>query len=95
MIQFGQRFGAPEAVERALRMARWEISVQMASGAVQGGRVRPAAEQTAAAFNAGMVLQGYAEAYHLTQGAEFLEAGRAGEFSGERPRPRRLLSHER
>jgi hypothetical protein len=76
MIDYGQRYGAPEAVDRAVRMARWEIAVQMPSGAVQGGSVRPRDQQTPAVFNTGMVLQGFTAAYRVTQDGAFMEAGR-------------------
>jgi hypothetical protein len=59
LIDYGRRF--PERADPAavLRMAQWEARVQMANGAVQGGQVCPPEKQTAAAFNTGMVLDGW------------------------------------
>ncbi|MFQ5728831.1 MAG: hypothetical protein ACE5GN_00530, partial [Waddliaceae bacterium] len=57
-------------------MAKWEIEIQMPSGAVQGGTVCPPEKQTAAAFNTGMVLEGWSAAYRESGDAAYLEAGR-------------------
>src|SRR6185312_14521996 len=59
LIDYGRRF--PERADPAavMRMAQWEARVQMANGAVQGGQVCPPERQTAAAFNTGMVLDGW------------------------------------
>jgi len=57
-------------------MADWEISVQMPSGAVQGGTVCAPERQVAAVFNTGMVLQGFSAAYRATGELRFLESGR-------------------
>lgn len=76
MLDYGQRYGSPEAVDRALRMARWEIAVQMPSGAVQGGMLRAPEQQTPAVFNTGMVLQGYTAAYRVANDDSFLQAAR-------------------
>ena len=62
--------------DAAIRMARWEIAVQMSSGAVQGGPVCPPSRQRAAAFNTGMVLDGWCSVFEATGEREFLEAGR-------------------
>jgi hypothetical protein len=59
LLEYAQRYGDGAVRERALRMARWEIAVQMPSGAVQGGPVCPPERQVPAVFNTGMVLQGY------------------------------------
>jgi len=48
----------------------------MGSGAVQGGPVCPPNEQTPAAFNTGMVLDGWCSAYALTQEPNVLAAAR-------------------
>jgi len=76
LLEFAQREGDEEVREHALCMARWEIKVQMASGAVQGGPVCPPEQQTPAAFNTGMVLQGWSAAYRATGDRAFLAAGR-------------------
>jgi hypothetical protein len=76
LLDLAERTGSDEMRERALRMARWEIEVQMPSGAVQGGTVCRPDRQTAAVFNTGMVLQGYTAAYRASGEARFLDAGR-------------------
>lgn len=60
----------------AMRMVNWEIDVQMPSGAVQGGPVCLPQHQTAAAFNTGMVLDGWCSAYHYAGEPRLLEAAR-------------------
>lgn len=59
LLAYSRRYRAPDARDAAQRMARWECAVQMANGAVQGGPVCPPERQTAAAFNTGMVLDGW------------------------------------
>ena len=81
LLQFAEQYGDAAARERALRMARWEIDVQMASGAVQAGTLVPPERQVAAIFNTGMVLDGWASAYAATGDARYAEAGdRAADF---------------
>lgn len=64
----------PEARERALRMADWEIEVQLPSGAVRSGvlgtRVAPAV------FNTGQVLFGWTAAYQATGEERYAQAAR-------------------
>lgn len=76
LLAYAECFGDPAVQDAALKMARWEIAIQMPSGAVQGGPVCPPPQQTAAAFNTGMVLEGWCSAFRATGAAEFLEAGR-------------------
>ncbi len=73
---YSDRFNDPVVKDAALQMMRWEIAIQMPSGAVQGGPVCPPDQQAAAAFNTGMVLDGWCSAYSATNDKEFLEAGR-------------------
>jgi hypothetical protein len=81
LLEFARHFGDPAVREAALRMGRWEIEVQMTSGAVQGGPIVPPERQTPAAFNTGMVLDGWCSAYATTNDGAFLDAGRrAAEF---------------
>lgn len=61
----------------AMAMADWEIEIQMPNGAVQGGAVVPRERQTPAAFNTGMVLDGWCSAYEASHEPRYLEAGRA------------------
>lgn len=76
LLAYAESFGDSAARDAALSMARWEIAIQMPSGAVQGGPVSPPAQQTAATFNTGMVLDGWCSAFRATGAEEFLEAGR-------------------
>jgi hypothetical protein len=59
LLTYAERAGEPELVDRVTRMGRWEASVQMPSGAVQGGKVTEPENQEPATFNTGMVLDGY------------------------------------
>jgi len=65
--------------ERAERAARWEVHVQLPSGAVQGGVIgEPAAP---AVFNTGQVILGWLAAWEETGDGAFAEAARrAGRF---------------
>ena len=81
LLEYSQRYGDATAHACALRMARWEMSVQMPSGAVQGGPVCPPERQSAAVFNTGMVLQGYVAVLNATgDGAVLTAARRAADF---------------
>ncbi len=65
--------------ERAVRMAAWEIEVQMECGAVQGGTVE--FPPSPAVFNTGQVLFGWIRAYEVTGEDRFLLAAtRAADF---------------
>jgi hypothetical protein len=76
LLEYARRYGEDEAYQRALRMARWEIEVQMPSGAAQGGMLCPPDQRAPAIFNTGMVLQGFTAAYRATGEECFLDAGR-------------------
>lgn len=76
LLAYDRAFGDPAAAAAAMRMARWEMAVQMPSGAVQGGFVCPPEKQTAAAFNTGMVLDGWCSAYDHSPSPELLAAAR-------------------
>lgn len=54
----------PEARARALRMADWEIHVQLSSGAVRSGLV--SLPEAPSVFNTGQVLFGWISAYQAT-----------------------------
>ncbi len=76
LFEYSERFGDEHVRQRALDMAYWEMDVQMASGAVQAGILCAASQQTPAAFNTGMVLDGWSTAYRLTNDKLICEAGR-------------------
>ena len=72
-VDLSRLFRVPEYMERAIEMGLWEISVQMASGAVMGGLVNR--NPTPAVFNTGQVLLGWASLYRATQDNRFSLAG--------------------
>lgn len=59
LVWYHELFGSDDVWERARRMARWEVDIQMPSGATPGrfGTVQP----VPVAFNTGQVLLGWAE----------------------------------
>ena len=58
--------------QRAVRMANWEIEVQMKNGAVQGGTINEAASP--AIFNTGQVILGWTRAFQKTKDERYSEA---------------------
>lgn len=81
LIAYAKHTGDEAVAAAALRMAEWEMAVQMPNGAVQGGPVCPPERQTAAAFNTGMVLDGWCSAYaHFGDQRLFDAARRAADF---------------
>jgi hypothetical protein len=76
LLAYADRVGVPSVADAALEMADWEITIQMPTGAVQGGPVCPAEDRTPAAFNTGMVLDGWCSAFEATGAQRYLEAGR-------------------
>ena len=78
LLEFARLYGDETVREKALRMASWEIEVQMDCGAVQGGMLCAREKQTPATFNTGMVLAGWSAAYRATRDRSFLAAGATG-----------------
>lgn len=76
LLAYGRRFPGRDVRDAVRRMAEWEIAVQMPSGAVQGGQVCAPEKQTAAAFNTGMVLDGWCSTYEAMGGEDVLAAAR-------------------
>lgn len=76
LLAYAKQFGDASAAQAAMRMAAWEMAVQMPSGAVQGGPVCAPERQTAAAFNTGMVLDGWCSAYAYSGDQHVLNAAR-------------------
>jgi hypothetical protein len=74
--------GQEEFCDRARRMADWEISVQLPSGAVVAGYLRKKNEgQRAAVFNTGQVILGFCRAFAETRDERYLTAAkRAGDW---------------
>jgi rhamnogalacturonyl hydrolase YesR len=65
--------GDDEYKKRALRMADWEISVQMRSGASQSGSLDTVPRKPAI-FNTGQLIFGLAEAYKETKNRKYKKA---------------------
>ncbi|MDT8342168.1 MAG: hypothetical protein RQ751_11710 [Longimicrobiales bacterium] len=79
LLMAAHRAGREHLRERALRAARWEVEVQLPSGAVQGGVLGQGREP--AVFNTGQVLFGLVAAWRETGDDVFAHAARrAGTF---------------
>jgi hypothetical protein len=77
LLEYSRRFPDRPVADQVRRMALWEADIQMKSGAVQGGPVQPPEKQTPAAFNTGMVLDGWCSAYAAFGDERILQAARA------------------
>lgn len=74
-----RRLRRPELAERAVRAARWEIDVQLPTGAVRGGVIGQ--PESPAIFNTGQVLLGWLAAFEETGDAACADAARrAGSY---------------
>jgi hypothetical protein len=71
-VEHAQRTGDEDLLRRAIEMADWEIAVQLADGAVMGGKITPA--PTPAVFNTGMVLLGWSALISRTRNARYKNA---------------------
>jgi hypothetical protein len=79
MTAFSKVFDDISYHDRAIRMADWEIAIQMDSGAVMGSVVT--ATPSPAVFNTGQVIFGWLAAYNETLQDKYLQAAlRAGDF---------------
>lgn len=79
LYEAAEVLGEPRYAERATRAARWEIEIQLTSGAVQGGVVGQA--RSPAVFNTGQVLFGWLAAFERTGEGAFADAAiRGGEY---------------
>ncbi len=76
LLAYDARFPGGPAKDAVRRMAHWEADIQMPSGAVQGGPVCAPEHQTAAAFNTGMVLDGWCSVVETLRDARILDAAR-------------------
>ena len=73
LLDYAELFNEPDYAQAALRMADWEIKVQLPCGGVRAGTMD--AEVVAPTiFNTGQVLFGYARAYKATQESRYGEA---------------------
>ncbi len=74
-----RRLGRPDLAARAERAARWEIEIQLPTGAVRGGVIGQ--PESAAVFNTGQVLLGWLAAFEETGRGTFADAARrAGRY---------------
>ncbi|MFV0387768.1 MAG: hypothetical protein ACK5NT_03345 [Pyrinomonadaceae bacterium] len=81
LLDFAEVSSEDDWRERALRMADWEIDVQMENGAVQAGLYEPGKPQVEAVFNTGQVVRGWCRIYSDTEFERFREAAiRAGNW---------------
>jgi uncharacterized protein YyaL (SSP411 family) len=69
-----RRLGRPDLAARAERAARWEIEIQLPTGAVRGGVIGE--PESPAIFNTGQVLLGWLAAFEETGRGEFADAAR-------------------
>jgi len=69
-----RRLGRAELAARAGRAARWEIGIQLPTGAVRGGVI--GAPESPAVFNTGQVLLGWLAAFEETGQGGFADAAR-------------------
>lgn len=70
----GERLGRPDLAARAERAARWEIEIQLPTGAVRGGVIGD--PESPAVFNTGQVLLGWLAAFEQTGEGAFADAAR-------------------
>jgi hypothetical protein len=75
-LAYADLTGNEEFTRRAVEMAEWESTIQMPSGAVQGGIVSTTKAPTPAIFNTGQVLFGWCAAYERTRAARFGDSAR-------------------
>ena len=69
-----RRLGRPDLAARAERAARWEIEIQLPTGAVRGGVIGE--PESPAVFNTGQVLLGWLAAFEDTGQGSFADAAR-------------------
>jgi hypothetical protein len=77
LLEYAAQYHRYDVRDAALAMAQWETEIQMPNGAVQGGPLTAAEYRTPAAFNTGMVLDGWCSAYEVSGKQQFLDAGTA------------------
>lgn len=61
LIDYADRYGRPQLLERARRMTDWLVSIQLADGGFQGGRI-DSVPVVPVTFNTGQILIGLATA---------------------------------
>jgi len=68
------RLARPDLAARAERAARWEIDIQLPTGAVRGGVIGE--PESPAVFNTGQVLLGWLAAFQESENGRFADAAR-------------------
>ena len=74
LYQAARHLNRADLAERATRAARWELAIQLPSGAVRGGVIGQ--ESSPAVFNTGQVMFGWLAALHETGSSLFADAAR-------------------
>jgi hypothetical protein len=74
LLEAAHHLNRPALAERAVRAARWEIDVQLETGAVQGGVIGEG--RSPAIFNTGQVIFGWLAAFEATGDGRFADAAR-------------------
>ena len=78
LLRYGLAYADADAIARARRMTDWEVSIQLANGGFQGGKIGETPVQTST-FVTGQVLFGLVAAYEHFGDRRYLDAGiRAG-----------------
>ena len=72
LLEAAHHLARPELIDCALRAARWEIAIQLPSGAVQGGVIGEG--RTPAIFNTGQVMFGWLAAWEATADRQYADA---------------------
>ena len=72
LLNYAKVMAQPEARNRALKMADWEIEVQLPSGAVRSGTM--SSDVGPAVFNTGQVLFGWVDAFRETGDKRYSDA---------------------
>ena len=86
LLHYGAAMNEPDAIRRAIRMANWEIEVQLPSGAVRSGAM--GSKVGPAVFNTGQVLFGWVAAHQVTGDDRYGQAAsRAARWLLERQDP--------
>jgi len=73
-VERAQSTGDSSLLERAVAMAEWEVEIQLAEGAVMGGKAN--SRPTPAVFNTGMVLLGWSALVQRTGDHRFEQPAR-------------------
>jgi hypothetical protein len=80
LFRYGAKCGDPDAIERARRIADWEISLQLSDGGIQGGGQGDTPLESSTC-NTGQVILGWVRAFEESGAEAYLKAAeRAATF---------------